>query len=425
MGGAMPIVTAFPWCVGVLAVSTAPGGRLDIRMPSSLAHLWSLDPEITFLNHGSFGACPRAIVERQAALKAEMEREPVDFLWRSLEGPLDASRAEVAKLVRAPAETIAFVPNATSAVNAVLRSLEFAPGDELLTTDHAYNACNNVLVEVARRAGAKVVVASIPFPLSGPDAVIDAILSKVTERTRLALLDHVTSPTAIILPIAELVREVSARGVDSLVDGAHAPGMLALDVPALGAAYYTGNLHKWLCAPRGTGFLYVREDRQEQIQPAVISHGYNTRRPGRSAFHDRFDWQGTGDFTNWLCAGDAIRWCASLFAGSLDGLMQRNHALAVSARDLLCSRLGLAAPCPETMLGSMATLPLPERFQTGDGTSSAVIERFDPDQTRLFREARIEVPFIRWGTPTRRWLRISAHAYNSLEDYERLAVTLA
>jgi isopenicillin-N epimerase len=393
-------------------------------MPSALAYLWSLDPAMTFLNHGSFGACPRVIVARQAELRAEMEREPVAFLWRDLEGPLDAARAGVARLIGASAETVAFVPNATSAVNAVLRSLEFAPGDELLTTDHAYNACRNVLVEVARRSGARVVVAAVPFPITDPGEAITAIVAQISSRTRLALLDHVTSPTAIILPIRELVHALSARGVETLVDGAHAPGMVPLDVPALGAAYYTGNLHKWICAPRGTGFLYVRADRQEAIQPAVISHGYNTRRPGRSAFHDRFDWQGTGDVTAWLCAGEAIRWCAALFPGGLEELMRRNHALAVAARRLLCERLQLAAPCPETMLGSMATLPLPAHFQTGDGTSSAVIERYDPDQTRLFREARIEVPFIRWGAPARRWFRISAQAYNSLEDYERLADAL-
>jgi len=394
-------------------------------MPSALASLWSLDPAVTFLNHGSFGACPRAIVARQQELRAALERAPVDFLWRSLEAPLDAARAEVARLIAARAEDVVFVPNATSAVNAVLRSLEFAPGEELLTTDHAYNACHNVLVEVARRSGARVIVAPLPFPIRGPEEVVAAILAHLTPRTRLALLDHVTSPTALRLPLEQLIPALTARGVETLVDGAHAPGMLPLDVPALGASYYTGNLHKWLCAPRGTGFLYVRTDRQEAIQPAVISHGYNTRRPGRSVLHDRFDWPGTADFTAWLCAGDAIRWCASLFPGGLLELMQKNHALAVAARRLLCERLGLAAPCPESMLGSMATLPLPERFQTGDGTSRAVIERFDPDQAHLFRELRIEVPFLRWGTPPRRWFRISAQAYNALEDYERLAVALS
>lgn len=383
-----------------------------------------LDPAVAYLNHGSFGACPRAIVERQRELREELERGPVDFLWRSLEPRLDAARAEVAKLVGAPEETIAFVGNATSAVNAVIRSLEFAPGDELLTTDHAYNACRNVLVEAARRSGARVVTARIPFPLQDASQIVEPILKAVTPSTRLALLDHVTSPTAIIFPMADLVAKLSTLGVETLVDGAHAPGMIPLNLPALGATYYTGNLHKWLCAPRGAGFLYVPVDRQEAIHPAVISHGYNMRRPGRSVLHDRFDWQGTGDLTAWLCAADAIRWCRDLFPGGLTELAQRNHTRIIEARRFLCSELQLEVPCPDSLLGSMATLPLPVRFQSQPGESRAVIERFDPDQTRLFQEHHIEVPFIRWGDPARRWFRISAHAYNSAADYRRLAETL-
>lgn len=387
-------------------------------MPSEFFDRWSLDPTVTHLNHGAFGACPREIGERQRVLREQMERDPLDFLWRKVDTPLDAARADLAAFVHAPAETLAFVGNATAAVNAVLRSLDFAPGDELLTTSHDYNACHNVLNEVARRSGARVVTAAVPFPVADPGEIVAAVLAAVTPRTRLALLDHVTSPTAVIFPLEEIIAKLAARGVETLVDGAHAPGMRPLDLPRLGAGYYAGNLHKWICAPRGTAFLYVREDLQAGIHPPVISHGANTRRPDRSAFHDEFDWPGTTDVTAWFCAGDAIRFCAGLLPGGIEALMSRNHALVVEARRLLCNALAVEPPCPESLLGSMTTLPLPKRFQGAPPPP----DRFDPDQTWLLEAHRIEVPLFRWGG--RRWFRVSAQAYNSLDDYARLAEAL-
>jgi len=387
---------------------------------------WLLDEGLAFLNHGSFGACPRPVLDAQSQLRAELERNPVRFLWRELEGRLDSARAELATFLGADTADLAFVINATTAVNAVLRSLDFQPGDEIITTDHAYNACSNVLSETARRTGAAVIAARIPFPIASASAVVEAILAAVTPRTRLVFIDHVTSPTALILPVAEIIREMDARGIDVFVDGAHAPGMVRLDLRALGAAYYTGNLHKWVCAPKGAGFLHVRRDRQANVHPATISHGYNTSRERRSRFHDEFDWQGTIDFTAWLAVPAALRFCAGLFHGGWPELMARNHELALSARTLLCSRLGIVAPCPEEVLGSMVTLPLPDVFQEREaGESRAVISRFDPLQSLLLERHRIEVPLVRWGNPARRWFRISAHAYNSPEDYERLADALS
>ncbi len=218
-----------------------------------------------------------------------------------------------------------FVSNVTAAVNCVLRGLPLRSGDELLLTDHGYNACRNVADYVAGRAAARVVVASIPLPIQSPRQVVEAVLARVTDRTRLALLDHVTSPTAVVFPIAELVEELGRRGVDTLVDGAHAPGMLPLDLRRIGAAYYAGNCHKWLCAPKGAGFLHVRGDRRESLHPNVISHGYNVCTPGRSRFHDLFDWVGTIDPTPWMCVGEAIRYLGTLEPGGMEGLMQRNR----------------------------------------------------------------------------------------------------
>ncbi len=387
---------------------------------------WLLEDGLVFLNHGSFGACPRVVVEEQSRLRAEMERNPVRFLWREVEERLDAARTALARFVGADAEELAFVPNATTAVNSVLRSLELQPGDELITTDHGYNACNNVLAECARRSGAKVISARVPFPISEPEQAVAAILGAVTPRTRLVLVDHVTSPTALVLPVESIIRELEPRGIAVFVDGAHAPGMLPLELRALRPSYYTGNLHKWVCAPRGAGFIFVRRDRQRGVHPATISHGYNTPRAGRSPFHDEFDWQGTLDLTAWLTVPAAIRFCESLMPGGWPALMRHNHELVIAARRQLCERLGIEPPSPDAMLGSMATLPLPHALQEQNaGESRAVIARFDPLQSMLLDQHRIEVPLVKWGAPPRRWFRISAHAYNSPAEYERLADALA
>jgi isopenicillin-N epimerase len=371
------------------------------------------------LNHGSFGACPKPILELQARLRQEMEAAPVQFLWRHYEERLEPARAELARFVGARPCDLVFVTNATTGVNAVARSLKLRRGDELLTTSHDYNACHNVLLETARLAGARVVTVRVPFPLRGAGEIVEAVLQAVTPRTCLAMLDHVTSTTALVFPVAQLVRELAARGVDVLVDGAHAPGMVPLQVARLGAAYYTGNLHKWACAPKGTAFLWVREDKQKEMQPAVISHGHNTPRPGFSAFQDRFDWAGTIDPTAWFCAGEAIRWLERLYPGGWPAIREANHELAVAARRLLCERLQVEPPCPERMLGAMATLPLSERFQ---GRPRA--GKIDAEQLRLYDEFGIELPFFRFGSPERRYFRLSAHLHNSLAEYEYLAEAL-
>jgi isopenicillin-N epimerase len=314
---------------------------------------------------------------------------------------------------------LVFVTNATSGVNAIVRSLAWRPGDEILTTSLDYNACRNVLVETARRTRARLVVARIPFPLRSADDIVAAVLEAVTPRTRLAMLDHVTSDTALVLPLARLIRELESRGVDTLVDGAHAPGMLPLDLDRLRPAYYTGNLHKWVAAPKGAAFLWIRADRQSGIQPPVISHGYNRPRPGYTRFQDQFDWTGTFAPSAWLCVGEAIAWLGTRLPGGWPELRRRNHALAVQARNTLARRLEVDPPCPASLLGSMVTLPLPGRFQ-----SAARSGKIDSEQLQLYDEFRIEVPFTRFGQPERRWFRVSAHLYNHLPEYDYLADVL-
>jgi isopenicillin-N epimerase len=396
--------------------------RLRLKRPalSKFRRYWLLDPKVVFLNHGSFGACPKAVLKLQNELRGKMEAAPVQFLWRHYEELLEPARAALARFIGARSRDLVFITNATAGVNAVVRSLRLRSGEALLTTNLDYNACHNVLVETARQAGAKVQVARVPFPLRNADQVLEAILETATSRTRLAMIDHVASHSALALPINRIVRELEARGIDTLVDGAHAPGMLPLDVAKLRPAYYTGNLHKWVCAPKGAGFLWVREDKQAGVQPVIISHGHNTPRPGYGTFQDRFDWAGTFDPTAWFCVGAAIDWMDRLVPGGWRELRQRNHQLAVMARRLLCQRLKLEPPCPENMLGAMATLPLPDTFQDVPKTG-----RIDAEQLRLYDEFGIEVPLVRFGRSERRWFRVSAQIYNSLAEYEYLAEALS
>lgn len=390
------------------------------RVPSPFADRWTLDPDVTFVNHGSFGACPRAVLEYQSALRARMERQPVQFLARELEGRLDEARAALAAFVGAVPGDLAFVPNATSGVNAVLRALVFAPGDELLTTTHVYNACKNALHFVAERSGASVVTAAVPFPLDGPEAVVESVLAKVTPRTRLALLDHVTSPTGLVWPIADLVAALAARGVETLVDGAHAVGMLPLDLSAIGAAYYTGNCHKWLCAPKGAGFLHVRRDLQEVVRPLAISHGARLARADRSRFLLEFDWTGTVDPTAYLSVPEAIRVMGAMLPGGWPALRAHNRDLALAGRRALSAALGISAPAPEAMIGSLAAVPIAD----GAPEPPASALYCDPLQDTLRERAGIEVPVLPWPAPPQRLLRISAQLYNSSADYERLAAAL-
>jgi isopenicillin-N epimerase len=369
---------------------------------------WLLDRDIVFLNHGSYGAAPIAVLARQDEYRTQLEREPVRFMVRELEPLLDDARKTLAEFLGADSDGLAFVPNATAGVNAVLRSFDLDKHDQLLTTNHEYNACRNALEYVAQQAGAKVVVAEVPFPIDSPEGIVDRILEKVTDRTRLFLIDHVTSQTAMINPVQQIVRELAGRGIDTLIDGAHAPGMIPLNVRDIGAAYYTGNLHKWVCAPKGSGFLHVRENRRAGVRPIAISHGANSERADRSRYHLEFDWTGTFDPSAWLAVPEAIRFIGSLLPGGWPEVMQRNHDLVLRGRDIVARALGITPPVPDSMIGSMAALPLPP------GDRNAL-------QDALLEQFHIEVPIMPWPG---RLLRISAQLYNEVSDYERLADAL-
>ena len=358
------------------------------------------------------------VLERQRYWRDRLESEPVRFMMREFPELLAAARGALARFVGADADDLAFVNNATSGVNTVLRSLRFKSGDELLVTDQEYNACRNTLNYVAELSGAHVVVAPVPFPLKSADEIVTAIVSRATPRTRLALVDHVTSQTGLVFPVARIVKELAARGIDTLVDGAHAPGMLPLDLRALGAAYYTGNCHKWLCAPKGVALLHVRRDRQELVRPLTISHGANQPlAAGGTRFRAELDWTGTFDPSALLCVPEVIETLEKLVDGGWPALMKSNHALALEARTILCETLGVAPPAPDDMIGSLAAVPLPD-----DAATPA--HGVEPLQNRLFDESRIEVPIICWPAPPMRLVRVSAQIYNHPQQYHYLASEL-
>ena len=370
---------------------------------------------MTFLNHGSFGACPKQVLAVQQRLRSQLEQEPLRFFGREWEPLLDDARSKLAAFVGADVQDLVFVPNATTGVNSVLRSLTFSPEDEILTTNHEYNACRNALDFVTSRTGARVVVAKIPFPIDSPQQVVAAVIERVTPKTRLALLDHVTSQTGLIFPIQKLVKELQQRGVDTLVDGAHAPGMIPLNLREIGATYYTGNCHKWLCAPKGAAFLYVRRDKQSEIRPLTISHGTNSPRTDKTRFQLEFDWTGTDDPTAYMCVPEAIAFMGSLLPGGWTQLMQQNHHLVLQGRQLLCEALEVQPPCPEEMIGSMAVVPLPAMLENCD---------FMSIHDELFDKFGIQVPMIPWQEKPRLLVRISAQIYNTPEQYEYLAKVL-
>jgi isopenicillin-N epimerase len=386
---------------------------------------WDFDPDITFLTHGTFGACPRPVLEFQRELIERMEANPIRFFDRELEERLDNTRRAVAAFLNADPEGLVVVPNATAGVATALASLRLRPGDELLTNDHEYNATLNQLDAVADRARARVVRVRVPLPIRHPEEVVEAHLAAVTPRTRAALISHVTSPSGLVFPIETLVRELDRLGVDTIVDAAHAPGMVPVDLEALNAAFWTGNGHKWLCGPKTVGVLVVRRDRCDAVLPLVTSHGRNDPRADRPALWKEFDWQGTLDLSPFLSLPESIRVIGGLQPGGWPAHMAANHELALAARRLLHEALGTEPIAPESMIGSMASVALPTALS--DDEAKALTNA-------LANEDRIEVPAVPFpvrgarATPdaptTNGFIRISAQRYNEPADYERLADAL-
>jgi len=374
----------------------------------NLASEWMLEPGVDFLNHGSFGAVPRVVFEAQTEWRRRIEAAPVEVIARRRLELIDAAKEQVGRWLGMKPDDFGLVTNATEGVNAVLHSLRFSPGDELLTTNHVYNAVRQAMKFTCARSGAAYREVAVPMPVRSPADLADAVVGAVSDRTRLLVIDHVTSPTATVFPVERIVRACTARGVDVLIDGAHAPGMVPLDVESIGAAYYSGNLHKWAFAPRGAAFLWARPDRQAAIHPAVVSHHYG------EGFASEFSWQGTRELSAWFAVPTALEFTRQLGG---DAVREHNHAMAVWAHRVLAERLDGAeaiVPPDGSMLGSMAAVKLP---QTYAALSEAQLLSL---QQVLYTRHRIEVPLMRLD-PNTVLLRVSCQVYNTPRQYERVA----
>ncbi|HKV46061.1 MAG TPA: aminotransferase class V-fold PLP-dependent enzyme [bacterium] len=378
--------------------SGAASGSGRVPGPSDLRPLFLLRPEVVFLNHGSFGACPRPVFDTYQQWQRELEHQPVEFLHYRFKGLMRTAREALSAFLRVDPDDVIYVPNATTGLNTVARSLALQPGDEILGTDHEYGALDRTWTFVCEQRGARYVAAHLPVPLESPGQVVEAVWSCVTPRTRVLSLSHITSPTALILPIEPLVRRARREGILTVIDGAHAPGQIPLNLHALGADFYAGNCHKWMCAPKGSAFLYARREVQPLLVPLVVSWGW------RSGFVGEQEWQGTRDIAAFLSVPAAIEF---LRENNWPAVRQACHALAAAARSSLLALGGLPPLVPDSPIwyAQMVSVPLP--LADADGA-----------RRRLWSEFGIEAPITTWNGHT--LIRVSIQGYNSRADIDAL-----
>ncbi len=384
-----------------------------------LADHWSLDPKIIFLNHGSFGATPIAVMDEQSKLRLQMESDPVRFFEREFLGLMESARDSLADFLNADSDGLAFVKNATEGVNTILRSLNLREGDEIIVPNHSYQACWNAVDFVTERAGAKTVVVDIPFRVDSESEIVDLIMAAVSEKTVLALIDTVTSPTGLRMPFEDLVDKLQKSGVDVLLDAAHGPGIVPLDLKELGAAYCTGNCHKWICTPKGSAFLHIRHDRKSGVRPLSIGHGASFQGSDQEKFEYEFGWPGTQDPTAWLCIPKALEYMGGLVEGGWPSIMERNRNLALEGRKVICEALGTSPPVPESMVSSIAAVEIPS-----DGEVGPMSFEGDPFHNSLLDDYGVQVPVFPWMHHGTKYIRVSAQLYNHMDEYIFLAEAL-
>ena len=375
---------------------------------NNLREMFHLNPEVVFLNHGSFGACPRPVFETYQDYQLQLEYQPVEFLGRRFTDLMQEARAKLAGFIGAEANDLVYVPNATTGLNIAIRSLPLGPGDEVLTTSHEYGALDRTFRFICGKRGAYYIRRPLPLPISSAKRAIEAVWNGVAPETKVLFLSHITSPTAITLPIAELIQRARNAGIITVVDGAHAPGQIPLDLQGLGADIYSGNCHKWLMAPKGSAFLYVRREIQDTIEPLVVSWGWESEEPGPSRFVDYHEWQGTRDIASFLAVPAAIQFFED---HDWPCVQNRCHELVRYARQRITALTGLAPITPDSAewFAQMAAFPLPEC----DGAKL---------KDQLYDRYRIEVPITTLGD--RNFVRISVQGYNTQSDLDILIAAM-
>lgn len=363
-----------------------------------------LRPDVVFLNHGSFGACPVPVFDEYQRWQRELEKQPVEFLGRRFNGLMRAARETLAAYVNAAPEDLVYEPNATTGLNIVARSLALKPGDEILATDHEYGALDRTWNFLCRKTGATLVRQAIPLPLVSKDELVDRLWAGVTPRTRVIFLSHITSPTALIFPVGEICSKARAAGILTIIDGAHVLGQIQLDLSNLGCDFYSSNAHKWMQSPKGSAFLYARRDVQHLIEPLVVSWGYDSEMPSDSRFIDEQEWTGTRDIAAYLSVPAAIEF---MRAHNWERVQVQCHELARNAREQISAltRLEPLSPDSPEWYAQMVSLPLPP---------------CDADELkrRLYDEFRVEVPIITWNG--RQLVRVSVQGYNDRADIDAL-----
>lgn len=369
--------------------------------------LFLLDPDVVFLNHGSFGATPKAVFESYQDWQRRLERQPVKFLQREVSSYLKEARAALGTYLNVSGDDLIYVPNATFGVNVVARSLDLTSGDEVLTCDQEYGACNNTWTYLSQQKGFSYKMQAIPLPVSSSSDILDAFWQGVTPQTKVIYLSHITSPTALILPIAEICKKARAAGIMTVIDGAHAPGQLGLDLRDIDADFYTGNCHKWLCSPKGAGFLYTKKDKQDLIEPLVLSWGWtrDAKESAGSNYLDYFEWLGTNDPAAYLAVPKAID-----FQNQYDWTSVRKncHVLLQEALESIEALTGLPTiyPTNSDLYCQLAVVALPD------------IADADGFKNKLYEDYKIEVPLTEYNNKP--FIRISVQAYNTQEDLAAL-----
>lgn len=382
---------------------------------SSFIEHWNLNQDIVYLNHGSFGATPKFVLKKQQQIHAEMEAEAVDFYINHLPNLLQESKQSLSNFVGADANDLVFVQNTTTGVNTILNSLQSNENDDWLITNHNYGACVHALKHYAKRNKCNVVCANIPYPLHSDDDILKAIENTITPKTTIALIDYITSATAIIFPIKKIIEMLHQKGIKVIIDAAHAPGMVDFSIDDLKPDFFVANCHKWICSPKGSAFMYVSKELQSQIFPLVISHYNNEDEGNDKHWSNQFLWDGTHDYSSYLGVKDALEFMPTLMENDWIAIKRHNHDLAWKASSKIANSLNKELPAPENMIGSIVNIPMPnsEEFAMYSKDKKSLKEI-------LFEKYSIEVPIFLFPSAPNQWLRISAQLYNSMEQYDYL-----